>query len=1170
MRKRWIIAFCLLGILALGAVALWWAQSAQGLRVLANLASSRLRAQYGIELQFGEISADVAAARIAIEDMAVVNASGERLFSARRLLAEMTPVQMLTGRLRLDRLVIEAPKVRAAIVGGRLSGLPQVEGGHTTWFRISVAEMLVRDAAFDLAIEDDSLLSLREIDVLFAGSDLARHRFSFSVGGGSYDRADQRLRLAAFSGQGTQIGDDLLALGRLEFDRVLVAVDELRAEFAGSIDFSERGALGLPAAELAVHVDVPLAEMSRILDADVELEGMVAIEANVETGDLDTPRASGVLSASDPTIEGFRLGDATAFFEADLKRLKLDPVAYVWGGAVILGSGEVALDQQLTTEVKASGSNVCFGEILADMTLPGSWVNFYVDATAETRGHILPQPQFTGHGSGTVRELTVNDRSYLEAPREQAVLAIPALQMTSNFGFDPTKFEFSATTISDGRSAFHGNATLHFDVDRGFRVEAVDSQADLATISPIAGVDLAGVGRVSGVVAGPYPDPAVEAHADIDDFVLERYAFGHTSGTVAYRGLVLSFLKMAAHKGSSDYQAEVVLDFNDGVDLAVEAAVNDTKAEDLRAIVPPEDVGAVMTFLRDLRLTGGLTGRGVARGDIRGGTTADLTGSADLTLGPGSLYGQSFDSGIARGRLSLQTLFADAVTLHRGDGKIQASGTVQRADGALQIAAAASDLPLDRLELLENQVAPVVGRASIEASFAGTVGHVLGSGQIRLNGMAVGPLQIDSARLATTLDGVELDLAGPAFSDRGQFHGHVNLIAPFRYRAETDLNHCAVASLFTVEALPEGLSVASAIAASAQGSLSELASSRGTLRLTGLGGSYRGIEFRSPDPVEASFSGSDIDFDRLTLAHGDDDFIRLRGRLSRRTLSLEVESDLGLALAPAFTSEVTTATGRVKLSLGVSGSYRDPVLLGQGTLTDGRLVFASFEHPVEELGALFSLTRDTLLMDSASARVDGAAVEGQGELRFAGFVPRQVRLDARFLEPVTLHIPSNVTSRALGQLELAGSFDDLYLRGDVDVLSVRHTDNWDTERILPEFRRRKLAPHPFDPARERIHLDVRLHADDNLIVRNNLLDVELKGDVRLTGSNERPGMRGTLHLLRGAAQFRSNRYTLRHATVDLVDPYKIAPVIDVLAHTQTRGQRAYEVDVYLQGPLEDL
>lgn len=1170
MRKRRIIALTLVAILALGASALWWAQTSSGLQMLASFAAARLRSQYNLELQVGRITTNIASAQFVIEDVSVATPGGDRLFVAKRVLAEMTPVQLLTGRLRLDRLEVEAPIIRTAVIGGRLTGLPQVEGGRSTWFRISVAEMLVRDAAFDLAIENNSLVSLRDIDIHFAGGDPARHSFSFSVGGGSYDQADRRLRLAAFSGQGTQVGDDLLAIGRLEFERVLVAVDAVQAEFTGSIDFAERGALGLPVADLAVHVDIPLAEVPRLLDTGLRLDGWAALDASLRTGDRASPRVSGVLSLIAPMIEGFRLGDTTAFFDADLERVKLNPVAFAWGGDVILGDGQVLLDKQLTTELHARGHSVGFGEVMAAMTVAGSWVNFYADAEASASGHLLPRPRLNGHGAGTVRDLRVNDRSYLVAQPANAILAIPAVHISTDFDFDPTRFEFAAATISDGLSTVHGNATLWFDVDRGFRVEAVDSEADLATISPIAGVDLAGAGYISGVVAGPYPDPAVEAYADVDDFVLERYAFGHTSGTINYRGLVLAFEKMTAHKGNSDYKADVVLDFNDGVDLGVEAAVSDTRAEDLRAIVPADNVGPVMVFIRDLPLTGGLTGRGVARGDISGGATEDLTGSADLALGPGTLYGQSIDGGVARGRLSLQTLFADDLTLRRGDGSLRASGTIRRNDGALAVAASAAELPLDRIELFENNVAPVVGRAGIDATFNGTVRHILASGQIRLAGLAVGPIEVGTARLATTLDDVELDLAGPAFSDRGRFHGRLTLAAPFAYSADAELGHSTITNLLPAEARPAGLAVATAIAATAQGTLRELASSRGTLRLEKLAGSYRGVEFSSPDPVTATFAGSDIDFDRWTLVHADADSIQLRGRLSRRTLSLEVESNLGLELVPAFTDEVTTATGRVKLALGVSGSYRDPVLLGRGTLTGGRLVFASFEHPVENAEAVFSLTRDTLLMDAASASVGGAPVESQGELKFAGFVPKHVRLSARFLEPLTVHIPASVTSRALGQLELTGAFDDLYLRGDVDVLSVRYTDNWDTERILPEFRRRKLAPHAFDPARERIHLDVRLHADDNLVVRNNLLDVEFKGDARLTGSNERPGMRGTLNLLRGTAQFRSNRYTLEHATVDLVDPYKIAPVIDVLAHTQTRGQRAYEVDVYLQGPLEDL
>jgi len=38
----------------------------------------------------------------------------------------------------------------------------------------------------------------------------------------------------------------------------------------------------------------------------------------------------------------------------------------------------------------------------------------------------------------------------------------------------------------------------------------------------------------------------------------------------------------------------------------------------------------------------------------------------------------------------------------------------------------------------------------------------------------------------------------------------------------------------------------------------------------------------------------------------------------------------------------------------------------------------------------------------------------------------------------------------------------------------------------------------------------------------------------------------------------------------MVDPYKMTPILDVIAHTRTHGGRTYDIDVFLQGPLDDL
>jgi hypothetical protein len=74
-------------------------------------------------------------------------------------------------------------------------------------------------------------------------------------------------------------------------------------------------------------------------------------------------------------------------------------------------------------------------------------------------------------------------------------------------------------------------------------------------------------------------------------------------------------------------------------------------------------------------------------------------------------------------------------------------------------------------------------------------------------------------------------------------------------------------------------------------------------------------------------------------------------------------------------------------------------------------------------------------------------------------------------------------------------------------------------------------------------------------VRNNLANVELGADLRITGTNQQLGLLGRVDVLRGRVEERDNVYEVRRARVDFTEPRAIRPELDVVAVTTLRGRR---------------
>ena len=90
-------------------------------------------------------------------------------------------------------------------------------------------------------------------------------------------------------------------------------------------------------------------------------------------------------------------------------------------------------------------------------------------------------------------------------------------------------------------------------------------------------------------------------------------------------------------------------------------------------------------------------------------------------------------------------------------------------------------------------------------------------------------------------------------------------------------------------------------------------------------------------------------------------------------------------------------------------------------------------------------------------------------------------------------------------------------------------------------RRRACCPPRADKPREFLTYDVRVHLKD-VRVDNNLARARLLGDLRLTGTNVRPGLLGRVEADEGSqAFFRNNQFTISQAQIEFQGPLRHRP-----------------------------
>jgi translocation and assembly module TamB len=249
--------------------------------------------------------------------------------------------------------------------------------------------------------------------------------------------------------------------------------------------------------------------------------------------------------------------------------------------------------------------------------------------------------------------------------------------------------------------------------------------------------------------------------------------------------------------------------------------------------------------------------------------------------------------------------------------------------------------------------------------------------------------------------------------------------------------------------------------------------------------------------------------------------------------------------------ELERTGGRVEFQAQATGSLDRPALVGAAAVSDLRLALRGRPVALRGVSGQATFTEQGVLLKGFRGLLNEGRVTASGEITLKQLLPDRLSLVAE-LEDVTYRFADDLPITASGGLQLTGTLDAMLLAGDVDILRLRYQRNLELEGMLRNLGRRSVLPTTSERPREFLTYDVRVHLKD-VRVDNNLARGRLMGDLRLTGTNVRPGFLGRVEADEGSqAFFRNNQFAISHAQIDFQDRYGIDLVFDVRAQTQVR------------------
>jgi translocation and assembly module TamB len=1137
---------------------------------LCSLGLSVLGRQIGLKLEAASCRLDPLRADMEISGLQVTDPKrSDRRLQLPRVRMRLSPLQALAGGLQIDRLEVESPQVSWAL-DAPTSSLPPPLPGAPCWVQAlglaRLDHLLVRDGQVTLTLGGDRL-ALQGVQVestRASGTYRARGRAMGEVVLAALGRAVRLDELA------TEVTLSPRA-DRATLKNAVLRTEGLELALDGNI-----AGLCRPHPDLAFSLKADVAKwvglaLPKVADpkGTVELSGRVT-----ESQHGPWPQATVDAHLSGVALAGYRLPETDLNLRADASHITIDRAHLVMDKGTVDARGELGLGGKFPLNIDADLRGVTFAPTVDRLLLRHSHVDFRADAHAHVSGQIRGFA-LAGDVTGDIAEFTVDEEAWDHAGARVHIFAIPPMvHFQSGLRVDGDKFRFERAVFRSPEGEVDASASIYYDGSKGLRLSAEFPKVSLTELRSIAGLPWRGGGTLSGNIAGPYDDLRIEGRVELSEFELAGVDFGAVSGPMTFHGSVLGLGGQIGHFGSTRYSASGSIDFSRDLFTDGEVRVEDGRLEDLIGVIEGLD-----PTLREVRAV--LRGPAKGQGRIHG---PFLHSDAEIRLTTPSfeLFQRRFSAGVLSADLrGGRVTFVRELSARIGEGGISLAGTVtSKWQVALQTQALG--VPLGALLQTSESRKPPVGTATIaaEGAITGELSDLQPAGKLTLANLVLFGVPLGKANLDVTTDHRVLRFSGAA-GDELTTTGSIRLAGQGAFEATVrgETRHL------------EGYLAGAGVKDPPSGSLTGVALLRGDflapehadadVKLSHLEFAKRHLKLASEGPVHILLDHGSFKL-ASTVLTGGHSRLEVSGSISPdERVDASLSGDLDLRLLEGFIPQVERLSGLLHLSASLHGPSQAPLVVGSASLAGGQFSWIGLPLTARHVEGAAQFSHRKVLLSNVHGELNGGEASLAGEASLDGFRVSRYALTADLSE-VPLRIPESIPSRVRGRLTLTGEPDRaLTLGGEVHVEYARFNQAMDLDALLEQFRLgsgsdRTDQPIHIDLARALgtsqgqaeapLRFDIRLIADGDIRAENNIVQLPLNGDVRLTGTVDSPGLVGKLEGRDGIADFRGYQYHVTQALFSFEDRERINPFFDVSADTDARQ---YRVFVHVFGTAQD-
>lgn len=606
------VVFALAGLVPVGVgllVRTSWARGIATRETRQVLSGLGVQADYDLELRLWPLSVALRNLRVEATD------GGSPALTARRASARPKIFGLLAGKVVIDQVEIDRPTVRLVLRDGKLQNLaldlPESPKDDTPT-KAPFSVISASEAEVDIDV-DGVHVKAHEIDADVTADEDGRGGSAFEVALRLAEARSRFVRTVVAPKDGKPgeyaVDEDTLCRvdGRARIERGRILVRRFSAHGAADLNPAEETGLGcdlpkddpryveiglghlsvdlpkkegdMPNLDGHVRVRAPLPLLGRLPDGP-DVDGWVSVDAELRyTADTPIPDVSGRLEAKGIRVARFSFARSITSEFAVRRSVVTSPltVLEIADGVAEIRDVEVRpLEKGIPIRVgRTAVRDANFTTLMKDFHVSEhphvTWDLKEVHAV-DVRGTADPL-KLDGDLDAKTYNFAVFDAA-TDSPTRTRATGVREGILHGRLAIRPSALEFHNMTVTTPRGVARG-VLVSIGYHEVLRVEVPSLKIDLADLSPLGSIPIAGLAEASAQVTGEFGDPHLEGDISVQGFVLGDLPLGNvTQGHASLTGLVLDLREVRAQKGKSSYEMTTGrLDFGGAAVMRMDAQI---------------------------------------------------------------------------------------------------------------------------------------------------------------------------------------------------------------------------------------------------------------------------------------------------------------------------------------------------------------------------------------------------------------------------------------------------------------------------------------------------------------------------------------------------------------------------------------------------------------------